>query len=141
VSNASKLAVVALLAAIGPVLPNLAQAAQSYDDVQKSAADHLASGGATGYDGSWSVVIKTSRGDCPAAVRAGIHILGGKLLANDVVYQVNGRVAPDGAIWVIVSAGGQNASGSGRLSQQAGRGVWRTSLGDCSGQWTAERRG
>jgi hypothetical protein len=41
---------------------------------------------------------------------------------------------------VTVSEQGQSASGTGRLSANAGAGRWRTSTGQCAGQWTAERR-
>jgi hypothetical protein len=145
VINISKHAVAAVLAAAALALPAVAQAAPSHAEPQKLAlatatADHAVSGGAARYDGSWSVVIQTTRGECPAATRAGIHIVGGKLEGNAVVYQIDGRVAADGAIRVTVTAGGKSANGSGRLSNQAGSGVWRTSLGECSGQWTAERR-
>ncbi len=92
------------------------------------------------YDGVWSVVIQTMRGDCPAAVRAGVRILGGRVLAEDQAYSVAGHVAPNGAVHVNVSAGGQDAGGFGRLWRNAGRGLWRTRSGECSGQWTAARR-
>jgi hypothetical protein len=104
------------------------------------AANQLAHGGTSLYDGAWSVVIQTTRGDCPAAVRAGVHISAGRVLANDQSYSVEGRVAPDGAIRVNVSAGSQAAGGFGHLSRNAGQGFWRTRSGECSGQWTAARR-
>jgi len=92
------------------------------------------------YDGAWSVVIETTRGDCPAAVRAAVHIIEGRLMADDLGYQVDGHIARGGAIRVIVSAAGKGASGFGRLSHRGGGGRWRTWSGDCSGLWTAERR-
>ena len=92
------------------------------------------------YDGEWSVVIQTTRGDRPAAVRAGVRILGGRMLAEDQGYSVAGHVAPSGAVHVNVSAGNQSAGGSGRLWRNAGQGLWRTQSGECSGQWTAARR-
>jgi hypothetical protein len=42
---------------------------------------------------------------------------------------------------VTVAEGGRSASGVGRLSGNSGRGQWRTSTGECAGEWTAERRG
>jgi hypothetical protein len=98
-------------------------------------------GSARLYDGVWSVVIETTRGNCPAAIRAGVHIFAGRLLADDQSYQLSGHVAANGAVRVTVSAAGQSAGGSGRLGRNVGRGLWRTSLGECSGQWIAERRG
>jgi hypothetical protein len=92
------------------------------------------------YDGEWSVLIQTTRGNCPAALRAGVRILGGRILAEDQSYQLNGEVASGGGVRVTVSAGGQSASGFGRLSRDSGRGLWRTPSGECSGQWNAARR-
>ena len=44
---------------------------------------------------------------------------------------------------VAVAAGGQSASGYGRLSGNYGQGSWsgRSSISQCSGHWEAERRG
>jgi hypothetical protein len=96
---------------------------------------------ATGsYDGERSVVIETMRGDCPAAIRAGVRILGGKVLAEDPSYSVGGYVAANGAVRVNVSAGGRDAGGFGHLWRNAGRGLWQTQSGECSRQWNAARR-
>jgi len=92
------------------------------------------------FDGIWSVVLQTTRGNCPAAVRAGVRILGGRLSAEDKSYGLYGRVAPSGAVQVTVSAAGQTGGAFGRLSREAGRGYWRTSSGECEGEWTAARR-
>jgi hypothetical protein len=92
------------------------------------------------YDGSWSVLIQTTQGNCPGTVRAGLRILAGRVLPTDQGYSVEGQVSPTGAIRVNVSAAGQSAGGSGHLSRNTGQGLWRTSSGECSGQWTAERR-
>jgi hypothetical protein len=94
----------------------------------------------TSYDGVWSVAIYTTRGDCDRAVRAAVRITGGRVSADDQSYQAYGAVGRDGVIKVTVTSGNRSASGSGRLSQNAGGGHWRTATGECSGQWTAERR-
>jgi hypothetical protein len=96
--------------------------------------------GISAYDGDWSVLIQTTRGNCPSAFRAGVVILGGRVLAQDPSYQLNGDVASGGLVRVTVSAGGQSAGGFGRLSRDSGAGSWRTPSGQCSGQWTAARR-
>jgi hypothetical protein len=70
---------------------------------------------------------------CPAAVRAGVRILGGRLSAEDPSYQLDGRVAPRGAVRAMVSAAGQTAGAFGRLWREAGQGHWRTSSGQCAG--------
>jgi hypothetical protein len=111
-----------------------AASAPSYA-AQRSFSRH----GTSAFDGAWSVVIQTTRGNCPAAIRAGVSILAGRVLSQDESYAVDGRVAPNGAIRVNVSAGGQGAGGFGRLSRNAGQGLWRSGSGECSGQWTAAR--
>jgi hypothetical protein len=146
-------AVVAVIALTGVATSAFAQAAQSGPaahhrtssaarpaKVAKLAAHRGGRGAARLYDGAWSVVIQTTNGSCPAGVRASVRIVGGRLVADDQSYRLDGRVAPGGAVRVTVSAGGQGAGGSGRLSYNGGRGLWRTWSGECSGQWTAERR-
>ena len=93
------------------------------------------------YDGEWSVVIYTERGDCDRALRYSVRIVGGEVQAGMQSYQLAGRVASTGAIRVVVAEGGQSARGSGRLFGNSGRGEWRTLSGKCAGHWTAERRG
>ena len=95
---------------------------------------------APGYDGLWSVLVMTQKGDCDPGYRYPIRIANGHLVnAGDNAFTITGTVAPTGAISVTVSAGGKSASGSGRLAATEGGGSW--SGGSCSGSWTAERRG
>jgi hypothetical protein len=93
------------------------------------------------FDGNWSVVINTLRGDCGSSLRYGVRIVGGRVVGEDQNYQVAGAVNANGAIRVMVAEGGRSANGYGRLSGNNGSGVWRTSTGECSGQWLAARRG
>ena len=102
----------------------------------KGAARH----GTHTFDGTWSVLLQTTRGNCPAAVRAGVQIIDGRLSAEDQSYGLDGRVAPSGAVKVTVSAAGQGGGASGRLTRAAGRGRWQTWSGECAGEWTAARR-
>jgi hypothetical protein len=77
------------------------------------------------YDGNWSIIFYTRSGVCDAAYRSGV------IIQNDVIYpeasgtNFNGRVSSNGAVRASVSAGGQYASGSGRLGRYSGGGVWR----------------
>jgi hypothetical protein len=93
------------------------------------------------YDGAWSVVIQTTRGNCPASLRAAVRISRGRLAADDESYQLNGRVAANGKVRVTVAAGGKGAGGFGHLRRDSGNGSWRILSGECGGQWTAQRRG
>jgi hypothetical protein len=104
------------------------------------AAIPFAAQAANRYDGMWSVTIFTKSGDCPSSLRYSVRVVRGRVLSDDQSYQVNGSVAPNGATRVLVSQNGQSAGGTGRLSGNMGAGRWRTSTGQCAGQWTAERR-
>jgi uncharacterized membrane protein YgcG len=91
------------------------------------------------YDGLWSVLVMTQKGDCDPGYRYPIRIENGKLVnAGDNAFTITGNVEQTGAITVTVSAGGKSATGIGRLSSAEGGGSW--SGGACSGSWTAERR-
>jgi hypothetical protein len=95
---------------------------------------------ATGnFDGKWSVVIITEKGDCDRAYRYPIAIKGQSLLnAGDTSFDISGKIGGDGAVAVKISYGDKHASGSGRLNGTSGEGRW--SGGACAGSWTAERR-
>ena len=107
------------------------------------AAASDAAGARTSYDGTWSVVIVTRSGSCDRALRYQVQISNGYVLNEQGSVNLQGRVAPSGAVRVSVSAGGQWADGSGRLSRGYGSGQWRGqgSAGTCTGVWQAERRG
>ena len=107
------------------------------------AAASDAAGARTSYDGTWSVVIVTRSGSCDRALRYQVQISNGYVLNEQGSVNLQGRVAPSGAVRVSVSAGGQWADGSGRLSRSYGSGQWRGqgSAGTCAGVWQAERRG
>lgn len=96
------------------------------------------------FDGNWSVVILTRTGDCDPAYRVSLRISNGYIV-NDIGDSVNlqGRVWPNGAVRVNVSAGGQYASGEGRMSPMSGTGTWQGvgSGRSCGGDWQAARHG
>lgn len=97
----------------------------------------------TSFDGSWSVLIVTEAGDCDRAYRYGVRIERGRLFyEGETGIEFSGRVEANGRVTVSVRRGDQGASGSGRLSGNRGTGTWkgRSSTGECSGRWEAERR-
>ncbi len=108
-----------------------------------AAAAPSAADARTPYDGNWSVLIVTERGSCDRAYRYGVEIQNGRVIYRGGGPDFNGRVSANGSVQVRVSAGSQSASGSGRLSRNAGRGSWRgqSTTGTCSGYWEAEKRG
>jgi len=95
------------------------------------------------FDGQWSVLIVTERGNCDRAYRYGVSIRNGGVHYDGGVVNFTGRVAANGAVSVRVSSGGSSASGSGRLNRNFGQGRWAGQSGGsrCTGYWTAERRG
>jgi len=109
--------------------------------ISSDAARRRGGGYVRSFDGAWSVVIYTTYGDCGRALRYGVRIVGGRVVAEDGGYSLVGAVGRGGGIWVTVSEGGRSASGAGRLVGNHGRGRWRTSGGECYGVWVAERRG
>ena len=92
------------------------------------------------YDGLWSVSIITEKGACDRGYRYPIRISNGQLAnAGDTNFSISGKVGDTGSVTVTVAAAGKSATGSGRLTADAGGGHWTG--GACSGSWTAERRG
>jgi hypothetical protein len=97
-----------------------------------------------GFDGLWSVLIITEKGTCDRGYRYAVRIKGGRVGHADPAgssFRISGSVAGNGAARVSVVRGDQSASGTGRLSRDAGAGRWTSSKGECSGTWQAERRG
>jgi hypothetical protein len=94
------------------------------------------------YDGAWSVLIVTQQGSCDRAYRYGVQIIDGNVRYDGSVVNFDGRVDKKGTVRVTVSAGSSRANGTGKLSRNAGRGVWRGNSGSdaCAGYWEAERR-
>lgn len=91
------------------------------------------------YDGTWSVLVMTQKGDCDPGYRYPVRISNGQLVnAGDSAFTITGKVGDTGAITVTVSAGGKSAIGVGHLAGNEGGGLWTG--GACSGSWTAERR-
>jgi hypothetical protein len=96
----------------------------------------------TQFDGDWSVSIVTDSGACDRGYRYPLRIMGGRIYYDNPNIAVNGVVNARGYVAVTVGAGGQSASGTGRLSRDYGEGTWsgRSASGQCSGHWEAERR-
>ena len=94
------------------------------------------------FDGNWSVSIITDSGSCDRGYRYALHIADGRIYYDNPGFNVNGVVNSRGQVSVTVGAGGQTASGVGRLSRDYGEGTWigRSASDQCSGHWEAERR-
>lgn len=108
------------------------------------AAKSKAGGSAAAFDGLWSVLIITEKGNCDRGYRYAVRIKGGNVGHADPAnssFRIGGRVNAGGGIHVSVSRGDKAANGTGRMSRNAGSGRWKSAKGECSGIWQAERRG
>ena len=94
------------------------------------------------FNGNWSVSIVTDSGSCDRGYRYALRIANGRIYYDNPSFNINGQVNARGQVSVTVSAGGQSASGTGRLSRDYGEGTWigRSASDQCSGHWEAERR-
>jgi hypothetical protein len=125
-----------LMAGIAPMHATSAQTAMDAPAVKPKVTLTRA------FDGLWSVSISTVNGSCPASLRYPAQISNGRvgLASGEGGYAISGAVYSSGGIIVTVSQSGQSATGRGRLSRSSGGGKWRTSDGQCSGVWVAQRR-
>ena len=96
---------------------------------------------AASYDGNWSVLIITEKGDCDAAYRYAVGVANGQVrYTGDAGVNMSGTVTPAGA--VSIRLGDKGANGTGHLSASTGAGRWQGagSGASCAGRWEAERR-
>jgi hypothetical protein len=92
------------------------------------------------YDGSWDLVFVTQGGTCDPTYSFSVNINDG-IITHPNLVRLRGYVARSGAVRASVTVQDKYASGSGKLSNIAGRGTWRGYSGTarCSGYWTAQR--
>jgi hypothetical protein len=124
ISNLRWLAVLAALAAAGA----------------PATADAATRARAGVYDGTWSVVFATTRGNCSSGYSVPFLVTGSRV-SSAGGGRVSGTVNRGGAVAVHVSVGASKASGGGRLAGTSGAGSWSGIItGDrCSGTWQATR--
>jgi hypothetical protein len=92
------------------------------------------------YDGVWTTVFATTRGNCSSGYSVPFTVAGSRV-ASAGGGRVSGSVGRSGSVAVAVSVGASRASGGGRLVGNAGSGRWSGIItGDrCSGTWQATR--
>ena len=92
------------------------------------------------YDGTWTTVFATTRGNCSSGYSVPFLVSGTRVLSAGGG-RVSGRVGRGGSVAVAVSVGASHANGGGRLVGNAGYGRWSGIItGDrCSGTWQATR--
>jgi hypothetical protein len=92
------------------------------------------------YDGAWDLLFVTQQGTCGPNYDFHVNINDG-IITHPNLVRFRGNVARSGAVRASVTVQDKYASGSGKLSNNAGRGTWRGYSGTtrCSGYWTAQR--
>jgi hypothetical protein len=92
------------------------------------------------YDGSWDLLFVTQQGTCDQTYDFSVNINDG-IITHPNLVRFRGYVTRYGAVRASVTVQDKYASGSGKLSDNAGRGTWRGYSGTtrCSGYWTAQR--
>ena len=95
---------------------------------------------ARAYDGTWTTVFATTRGNCSSGYSVPFQVSGTRV-ASAGGGRVSGSVTRAGSVAVAVSVGASRASGGGRLFGNSGSGRWSGIItGDrCSGTWQATR--
>ena len=92
------------------------------------------------YDGVWTTVFATTRGNCSSGYSVPFTVARGRVLSAGGG-RVSGSIGRQGSVAVSVSVGASHASGGGRLAGNYGAGRWSGIItGDrCSGSWQATR--
>ena len=92
------------------------------------------------YDGTWTTVFATTRGNCSSGYSVPF-LVNGSRVSSAGGGRVSGSVRPGGSVAVAVQVGASHASGGGRLVGNSGYGRWSGIItGDrCSGTWQATR--
>jgi hypothetical protein len=94
----------------------------------------------TVYDGWWNLTFLTQRGACDSSYNFTVQVKNG-MVSHPNLVKFRGRVARGGAVRASVTVHDKHASGTGRMSRNAGQGRWSGYSGKarCSGNWTAQR--
>jgi hypothetical protein len=92
------------------------------------------------YDGTWTTVFATTRGNCSSGYSIPFQVSGNRV-SSAGGGRVSGSIGRGGSVAVNVSVGASRASGGGRLVGTSGAGSWSGIItGDrCSGTWQATR--
>jgi hypothetical protein len=79
---------------------------------------------AAAQDGNWRVLVITDKGTCDRGYRYNVKVADGRVsYQGDAAVSLTGTVAPNGAVQVSIKGGDKDASGTGRLSANAGAGT------------------
>ncbi|WP_146140365.1 hypothetical protein [Alsobacter soli] len=96
---------------------------------------------AASFDGNWSVLLTTSKGNCDKAYRFPVLVSGGRIsYAGQSGATAQGGVNPSGQVSARFARGGDTLAASGRVKGDFGMGTWQSPTRECAGSWTAEKR-
>ena len=92
------------------------------------------------YDGSWDLAFVTQKGSCEPSYNFTVNVSDG-VVSHPNLVKFKGYVAKSGSVHASVTVHDKFASGTGRLFESSGRGVWNGHAGGarCSGYWNAQR--
>ena len=94
------------------------------------------------HDGIYAVDIVTQRGDCDKNYHWKIAVSGGRVHAvGDTPMNASGQINGLGNVNLAFQRFGQVATVTGKLTQGAGSGIWRSATLQCGGSWHAFRQG
>jgi hypothetical protein len=96
----------------------------------------------TQFDGPWSVVVRTSTGQCDPSARFSGQIVNGEISYAYGSLEVTGRVEPSGFTHVHVVYGDARGEAHGKLTTTQGSGTWSGDGpdGHCTGTWYATKK-
>ena len=97
------------------------------------------------YDGSWNMMLVTTKGHC-GKIRIGMAVRGGHISATSgrfVMHKIalGGRIGGGGQTVINGVAGPRQAKGVGHFNRAKGTGKWNGTgpSGVCNGYWVANR--
>ena len=100
-----------------------------------AAAAVLAAGAAeaANFDGSWSVLLSTSKGNCDKVYRFPVRVEGGRInYAGQTGATAQGGVTPNGKVTATFMYGQDTLSANGMVRGETGQGNWRSPSRSCS---------
>lgn len=93
-------------------------------------------------DGVYAVDIVTHQGDCDKNYHWKIAVSGGRVHSvGDTPMNASGQINGLGNVNLAFQRFGQVATVTGKLTQGAGSGIWRSATLQCGGSWHAFRQG
>jgi hypothetical protein len=98
-------------------------------------------GHAATYDGAYSVLLTTHRGNCDKVYRFPVNVSDGRVFyAGQTGAVATGKVDASGRVSATIRYGEDELRANGRITPGFGEGRWTSPTRRCSGEWTADKR-